>query len=209
VSDTAGPTQQIQSLVDRLNAGDDTARAELIQCACSRLMNLTRTIKQGFDQVNRWEQTDDLFQRSAMRLYQSLAKIQPADARHFFRLAAVQIRRELIDLARHYGGPQGMGANLATQHGGPGGGQNWQPEQAAERTSLDPKKLCEWGEFHEQIEKLPNEEREAAELLFYNGLSQEEAAEVMGVSVRTLKRYWRAAKLKLHELFDGRFPGSQ
>lgn len=46
---------------------------------------------------------------AAIRLDRALAEKVPKDASHFFRLAALQIRRERIDLARHYGGPEGMG----------------------------------------------------------------------------------------------------
>ena len=106
---------QVEKLVERLGAGDDSARDELISSAADRLMQLTRTMKRGYGRVARWEQTEDVFQRAIMRLHRSLEKVQINDARHFYRLAATQIRRELIDLSRHYGGPEGMGANHATQ----------------------------------------------------------------------------------------------
>ena len=44
--------------------------------------------------------------------------MKPLSVRDFFRLAAALIRRELIDLARRYSGPMGLGANTA----GPGPG---------------------------------------------------------------------------------------
>jgi len=194
-------------LVERLKEGDDSARTELIDCACDRLMNLTRKIKRGFVQVQRWEQTEDVFQRATMRLFRSLEKIQPNDARHFFRLAALQVRRELIDLTRHYGGPQGIGGNHATQMASPSSEAVPHAAYDAVEKASDPGDLKEWSEFHIQIEKLPDEQREVVELLFYHGLDQEEAANVMGVSVRTVKRYWRSAKLTLHGLFDGQLPG--
>ncbi len=199
--------EQVESLIARLQSGDDSARSELINCACDRLMNLTRKIKRGFAKVQRWEETDDVFQRATMRLFRSLEEVTPNDARHFFRLAALQVRRELIDLARHYGGPQGLGGNHATQMASsPDAAIPHAAYDAVEPTG-DAGELKEWSEFHVQIENLPEEQREVVELLFYHGLAQEEAAQVMGVSVRTVKRYWRSAKLTLHELFDGQLPG--
>ena len=44
----------------------------------------------------------------------ALNDVKPALLRDFYRLAAVQVRRELIDLARHYYGPQGHGAHHAS-----------------------------------------------------------------------------------------------
>ncbi len=199
----------VQALIVRLQQGDDSARAELINCACDRLMNLTRKVKRSFGRVQRWEQTEDVFQRATMRLYHSLEKVTPNDSRHFYRLAAMQIRRELIDLTRHYSGPQGMGGNHATQMVGsssdsplPHGAYD-----AADQTG-GPSQLNQWSEFHLAIEQLPDEQREVTELLFYHELEQAEAAELMGVSVRTIKRYWRDAKLSLYETFDGELPGS-
>lgn len=200
---------QIQALIARLQKGDDSARAELINCACDRLMNLTRKVKRTFGKVQRWEETEDVFQRATMRLYQSLEKVTPNDTRHFFRLAALQIRRELIDLSRHYSGPQGMGGNHATQMVG-SSSENPLPHaayDAADQTS-GPGHLHQWSEFHQAIEDLPDDLREVTELLFYHELEQTQAAELMGVSVRTIKRYWRDAKLALYEKFDGELPGS-
>ena len=199
----------IQALIARLQQGDDSARAELINTACDRLMNLTRKIKRSFGRVQRWEQTEDVFQRATMRLYQSLEKVTPNDARHFYRLAALQIRRELIDLTRHYSGPQGMGGNHATQMVSDSSDSPvlHAAYDAAEQTG-GPSQLNQWSEFHQAIEKLPDEQREVTELLFYHELEQSEAAQLMGVSVRTIKRYWRDAKLSLYETFDGELPGS-
>ncbi len=201
---------QVEKLVERLGAGDDSARDELISSAADRLMQLTRTMKRGYGRVARWEQTEDVFQRAIMRLHRSLEKVQINDARHFYRLAATQIRRELIDLSRHYGGPEGMGANHATQLAS-------RPDQsqapahgaydAADPEECASSELTQWSELHETIESLPAEQKEAVELLFYNGLSQEAAAELMDVSTRTVKRYWRNAKLSLFDKFGGEMPG--
>jgi RNA polymerase sigma-70 factor (ECF subfamily) len=40
-------------------------------------------------------------------------------------------------------------------------------------------------------------------LLFYEGLTQEEAATVLGVSLRTLKRRWQSARCRLHDALNG------
>ncbi len=205
-TESGGRTEQIENWIERLQAGDDSARDQLIDCACDRLLKLTRTIKRGFDRVNRWEQTEDVFQRATLRLFQSLKEVKLNDARHFYRLAALQIRRELVDLSRHYGGPQGMGANYATQMVQPGSSQVRHAAYDAADETGNPESAIEWGEFHETIEQLPEEQREVVELLFYHGLSQDEASKLMDVSVRTVKRYWRAARMALHEKMQGDFP---
>jgi RNA polymerase sigma-70 factor (ECF subfamily) len=69
-----------------------------------------------------------------------------------------------------------------------------------------PDRLAAWAEFHRRAEGLPPEEREVFDLLWYQGLSQAEAAAVLGVSDRTAKRRWQAARLRLHEALNGELP---
>ena len=49
------------------------------------------------------------------------------------------------------------------------------------------------------MEKLPTEEREVVGLMFYNGMSSTEAAELFQVSDCTIRRWWNSAMLKLHQ----------
>ena len=65
--------------------------------ACARLRQLTCAMLKDYPRLKRWEETDDVFQNASLRLYRALGKVRPASVREFFRLAAVQIRRELID----------------------------------------------------------------------------------------------------------------
>ena len=67
--------------------------------------------------MKRWSETDDVLQNAMLRLHRSLAEIQPECPSQFYGLAATQIRRELIDLARHYYGAQGIGARHHTDGG--------------------------------------------------------------------------------------------
>ena len=62
----------------------------------------------------------------------------------------------------------------------------------------EPCSLAQWSELHQHIGGLPEEEREVVGLLFYQGLSQAEVAEVLNVSVRTVQRRWHAALCRLH-----------
>ncbi len=201
-------TGQVQYWIDRMKAGDSSARDQLIGVACTRLMRLTRKIKGNYAAVGRWEQTDDVFQNAALRLCRALESVELNDARHFFRLAAVQIRRELIDLARHYHGPHGLGAHHVSQVGGAGESSRRVPAFERADVTGDPKRVAEWAEFHEQIETLPDQQREVFELIWYHGMSQGDAAELMQVSTRTVKRLWRDARLALQAALCGELPGA-
>ncbi len=55
-------------------------------------------------------------------------------------------------------------------------------------------------------ERLPAEEREVFDLLWYQELSQAEAAALLGVSERTIKRRWQSARIMLHDALKGEIP---
>jgi RNA polymerase sigma-70 factor (ECF subfamily) len=199
-------TRQLVNCLERMRGGDAKARDELLNHVCDRLRRLTRKMLRGYVNVKRYAETDDVLQNSLVRLLRSLEAVQPQDMRQFFGLATVQIRRELIDQARHFYGPLGAGAHHAsTPPAAPG--DSAAPRHEPVDASHDPGHLAEWCELHQQIERLPADERETVELIYYQGLQQNEAAELIGVSVRTVQRRWQTALLKLHQVLQGGLPG--
>src|SRR5881227_1973174 len=175
-------TRQLVHCLERMRGGDARARDELLGHVCDRLRRLTRKMLRGFANVKRFAETDDVLQNSLMRLLRSLETVQPQDMRQFFGLATVQIRRELIDLARHYYGPLGLGAHHASR----AGDDSAAPPPEPADSSHEPAELLSWCEFHQRIQALPADERELVDLLYYQGLPQAEAAAVLEVAVRTL-----------------------
>ena len=191
----------LQGLIDLANGGDAAAWGELLAHSCERLRRLARKMLKGFPHLRRWEQTDDLLQNAMLRLHRALADVKPESVRHYFSLATVQIRRELLDLADHHFGPEGDGANHHTDGPCLAAGERGVLEREA--VADQPSSLDGWTEFHARIEALPEEEREVVGLIWYEGLAQEEAAAVLGVSVRTVKRRWQSARLLLYEAVKG------
>lgn len=203
----ANTTLHLQQCLNRLQGGDEAARKELVNAACQRLLRLTRKMLRADGRLQRWEQTDDVFQNAILRLCRALQGVTPGSVREFFRLAAVQVRRELIDLARHYYGPHGLAAKHQSkpfQKDADGIAQGF--HEPADR-SEDPSRLAAWSAFHEHIGALPDEERELFDLIWYQGLSQVEAAKILQVSTRTVERRWQAARLRLYEALHGELPG--
>ncbi len=72
--------------------------------------------------------------------------------------------------------------------------------------SHDPERLTDWTEFHQKVESLSDHDREMFDLLWYQGMSQAEAAASMGVSERTVNRRWLAARLRLCDAVNGELP---
>jgi RNA polymerase sigma factor (sigma-70 family) len=198
--DNEGRTETLQPLLDRLAAGDTAASDDLIAHAMNRLRRLTRKMLRDNPAVHRWVQTDDVLQNALMRLHRALKEVRPASVRAFIGLAATQIRRELIDLARHHYGPEGDAAHHASDPKGADPEGEVRPlAEAQPDAGSGPLTQLQWQEFHEQVQLLPDEEREVFHLIFYAGLSQDEVARQLGVSVPTVKRRWRSAKLLLYE----------
>src|SRR5262245_42924607 len=178
----AESSTQLHQFLTRMQAGDETARNELFRHMTGRLERLTRKMLHHFPGVRRWAGTDDVLQSALIRLLRTLQAVRPSTPRDFLGLAAEQIRRELIDLARHYYGPHGLGANHASR----GGSRDPLPAHPA--PAEEPSALSAWCEFHEQVRHLPPDEREVVDLLFYQELTQGEAAELLQVTKRTVQR---------------------
>jgi RNA polymerase sigma-70 factor (ECF subfamily) len=198
-----GTTSQLQLLLGRLCAGDDVAFALLLGHFEGRLRGLARRMLRSFPSVQQLEQTDDVLQGALMRMHRALRSVEPIDLGHFLRLAAVQIRRELLTLAHRY--------RDAARHnrGGPAGdpGDQVSPADQIPESTWDPSELASWTELHERADRLPENERQVFDLIFYHGLTQEEAAEALGVSDRTVRSRWRQARLALIEALGSRLPG--
>jgi RNA polymerase sigma factor (sigma-70 family) len=193
-----GQTTEAGELLERLRAGDPSARDLLIALAQGRFVALARAMLRRYPHVRRWEETDDLLQAALMRLHRGLAVVRPEDVAHFDNLAATQIRRELIDLARSYHGPEGVGSNHHTDRKDPG----VRLAQVA-NDSGQPDSLEEWTAFHEAVDRLPEEERQIMDLLWYDGLTHAQAAEALGVATKTVQRRWASARLMIRDALHG------
>jgi RNA polymerase sigma factor (TIGR02999 family) len=102
----------------------------------------------------------------------------------FFGIAAQAMRRILIDHARaRVSHKRGSGA-LALSLDEPG--IDVSDERAAELVMLD--------EALKKLAEKDSERSRVVELRYFGGLSVEETAEVMGISVSTVMRNWRVAK---------------
>ncbi|MEZ4650038.1 MAG: ECF-type sigma factor [Candidatus Eisenbacteria bacterium] len=115
------------------------------------------------------------------------------DRRHFFAVAAVAMRRVLVDYAR----------KQATRKRGGG----------AQKVSIDDLQIGMPDPMEEilfvdsalaQLRAQSPRAAEVTELRYFAGLSVEETAEVLDVDPRTVKRDWRKARAILYSLYRQR-----
>ena len=187
-----GGSTQIRQWLSELRAGDDAARAKLVNYSCERLRGLAHRLFQGYPGLRAEAETADVLQGALLRLYRALTDVHPESVTAFIGLAALQIRRELLDLARRVGG------NRVRRK------VRERPDSTSARcepadNTAGPATLAEWTEIHEKVDQLPPDEREVFHLHYYAGITHVEVAEMLGVSLPTVKRRWFNARLHLHQ----------
>jgi RNA polymerase sigma factor (sigma-70 family) len=198
-------TSRLTTCLERLAAGDLTARDEIIEVCGDRLRVLAHRMLARFPKVRRWDDTDDVFQNAAMRLHRALGEVPIDSPRSVMALAATQIHRELIDLARRYAGPSSFAAHHATNAGPPGPLSGSAPPGSAEALEpADP--LDRWTQFHAAIAALPAELREVFHLVWYLDTDQKTIAALLGCSERTVKTRWREAREAVRAALGGQPP---
>jgi RNA polymerase sigma factor (sigma-70 family) len=186
-------TTYLQKVIARL-PDDPCAQLELVGCAYERLRRLARKIYHAdFPTLKQIHETGTIVHEAVLRLLQSLEEVQPATVRDFFCFSAVQIRRTLLDLARKHQSArpfQGIGQADADSC-------ESTPSREPDDTTNDPVTLASWSEFHQKVEELPDPEREVVDLHWYQGLSQAETAQLLGIHPKEVSRRWLRARLKL------------
>lgn len=193
----------LDACLARLAAGDLAARDRIIELCSDRLRAIAHRMLGRFPAVRREADTDDVVQNAALRLHRALGDLAAAgeSPRSLVALAATQVRRELLDLARRQAGPEGWAANHET-NAIPGTAGRLRVDEAGAM----PEQFERWEAFHAAIDGLPAEEREVVHLSWYLGIDQKTIATVVGCSPRTVKNRWRSARGRIAAALDGERP---
>lgn len=184
-------TESLHDLIDKHRAGDRQALNALIGRTARRLERLAHKMLGDFPVVQAREQAGDVLQNALIRLTRALGAATPASVRDYYRLAAEQVRRELLDLARkHRRRPNGPVLDTDV------------PDPATERTA----DLDLWAALQHAVDRLPVELREVFSLVFYHGWTQARIAELLHISDRQVRRVWADACQALQTAVGGDVP---
>jgi RNA polymerase sigma factor (TIGR02999 family) len=178
-------SEDVTQLLVELTKGNKEAASKLIPLVYKELRRLA-------GRQMRRERADHTLQATALvnEAYIKLVEQRPVrwqNRAHFFAIAAQTMRRILIDHAR---------SHLRAKRGG---GQVvialdeafvFSPGRSLELLRLD--------ESLERLAKLDPRQSKIVELRFFAGLTVEEAAAVLQVSPKTVRRDWSVAKAWLH-----------
>ena len=181
---------EITELLNRLNAGDTSAREPLLALVYDELRHRARAWM-------RRERVDNTLQPTALVHEVWLRMIQQREwnlknRADFFAMAAAMMRRILIDHAR--------AVNAEKR----GGDKVFVPLENGMAVAIEfPAQLLD---IHRALERLAQVDQYRArivELRFFGGLSDDEVAEITGVSSTTVYRQWRSARAWLSRELTG------
>jgi RNA polymerase sigma-70 factor, ECF subfamily len=184
------PLEQITELLQAWGRGDQAAFDQLAPVVYAELRRLARHYMAR-------ERPDHTLQPTALvnEAYLRLLHDRPADWQgrsHFFAAASIVMRRILVDHARsraagkRAGGRQRVDLNEFMASPSPRIEQMLILDEALTR-------LAEWDSRQARL----------VEMIYFGGLTESEAAAVMGISERTVKRDWRAARAWLQSQLGG------
>jgi RNA polymerase sigma factor (TIGR02999 family) len=177
---------EVTRILESVKQGDKQAARELLPLVYDELRQLAAV------HLNR-EKPGQTLQPTALVHEAYLKLVGPANAegfenrRHFFGAAAQAMRRILVDHARHKGRDKR------------GGG--WKRSEGDLETLLQGDMNAEVLSLHDALEALAAHDPAKAklvELRFFGGLTLEQAAECMEISLSTADRSWRYARAWLY-----------
>jgi RNA polymerase sigma-70 factor (ECF subfamily) len=192
-------TLAMQQLLDRFVKGDQQAKNDLINRAYDRLIIVARKLLGSFPDVRLEEETAGVLSEAYLRLRKSLDDVKPETVRQFFGLAALQIRRVLLDKIWELRGGRGENPPKFVSMDAQRAGDTSAGGDDLADTGIDSARQNLAIDFLEAIEKLADEEHEVVELLFFHGYTQPEAGEIIGVHEDRVKRRWSRARVRLAE----------
>jgi RNA polymerase sigma-70 factor, ECF subfamily len=178
-------SNDVTILLSALTRGDDGAASRLIPAVYDELRRLAGSYMRR-ERVDHTLQATALVHEAYMKLVEQRSTNWQSRA-HFFGVAAQLMRRILIDHARGHSRQKRGGEDKKVSLDE---AFIFSEQQAEELLAVD--------DSLNQLAKIDPRQARVVELRFFGGLSVEEAAEVLGVSPKTVKRDWSVAKAWLY-----------
>jgi RNA polymerase sigma-70 factor (ECF subfamily) len=201
-------TAVLEGQLERASTGDAEARERLLELTRDRLVHHARRFLHGrYARLEPFAQTDDVVQQLYIKILQNQDRFwvntDGAPIRtlaEFFSHTSAWMRDVLCDLLRKaYGRSDNRPAVLPLDGGATGTGPWHDPSSS----TLDAEKVQRWTEFHEAVARLPDDLRATFDLLWYQEMSQAEAAALLGIAVRTVKLRWMKGRLQVQRALGG------
>lgn len=184
----------ITLLLRRATEGDRAALDEVFASLYPELRRLARARLRSQGRADAMN-TTMLVHESFMRLV-ATSGLRLEDRRHFFGYAAKTMRNVIIDAAReHQADRRGGGAEHV-------GIDDDDAEQVPDTRASD--ELLRVNDALLELEALDPELAQVVEMRYFGGYSEQEIAEVQGVTERTVRRRWDKARAWLYLSLGGK-----
>ena len=177
---------EVTRMLQLIERGDPKAAEELLPLVYQELRKLAAA-KMAQQPDGQTLQATALVHEAWLRLADGSNR-QYANRRHFFSAAAQAMRHLLIERARR---------KLRERHGGILQRVDIDDVQIA--APVDDERLIQISTALEELALLAPEKAEVVKLRFFVGLDEKEIAELLGLSPRTVERYWSYSKAWLFE----------
>jgi RNA polymerase sigma factor (TIGR02999 family) len=176
-------SQDITQLLLAWGAGDAAALDELMPIVYAELRKLARSYMRN-QRAGHTLQTTALVNEAYLRLIDS-SRVKWQNRTHFFAISAQLMRRVLVDFARQRGSRKRGGEVHKVEL-----------DEALAVAADDGQKtdLVALDEALKALAEMSPRQSQTVELRYFGGLSEEEIAEHLGVSVRTVRRDWSVAR---------------
>lgn len=172
---------EITEILHRLSSGDRAAAEELTPLVYQRLRQIAQRQLISENDARRWDATE-LVHEAYLRMIGDVA-ISWKDRAHFFAVAATAIRHVLVDNARKRNSQKRGGTARQVDVDLHGFGRE---ELGFELLDLD--------DALNRLKVLNERQAKIVELRFFGGLTQDEVAELLGISRRTVAGDWAMAR---------------
>ena len=174
-------SNQITQLLLDWGSGRKEALDELMPLVYDELRRLAAHYMRG-QPKNHTLQTTALVNEAYLRLVDS-NQVRWQDRAHFFAISAQLMRRILVDFAR---------AKNSRKRGGEL--QKVELDGAIAVSSEEPTDLVALDEALKALADLSPRQSQIVELRYFGGLNEEEIAEALSISTRTVRRDWSVAR---------------
>jgi len=183
----------VTQILQQIESGDPSAAEQLLPLVYDELRKLAAA-RMAQEAPGQTLQATALVHEAYLRLVTPEAASQWDSRGHFFAAAAEAMRRILIDRARLKRGPH-RGGRL----------RRIDMDEAFPASDAAPDALLAIDEALAGLQAAAPEKYELVKLRYYTGCTLQDAAEMLGISYATAKRYWSFARAWLYsELTDGR-----
>jgi RNA polymerase sigma factor (TIGR02999 family) len=187
------PTSTPTALLLAWSRGETEAFEQLVPLVHHELLRIARR-HMGREPAGHTLQATALVNEAYLRLIDQ-KDVRWQNRAHFFAISAQVMRRILVDFAR---------ARSNQKRGG--GARKVSLDEALIPTREVGRDLVALDDALQALEAVHPRKSQVVELRFFGGLSLEESAEALRVSVDTVKRDWRFAKLWLLRELTGSRP---